>query len=528
MKTEIKYFSPTRFVWRAHGFARACLRTKVNRVMGPTTMPARSAWTCHTGAAVRANMIPPSVAVPLRSLLLSVMATVLIGSSCWAQDEDPVEQLPEPSVFLDAVREAYRAGPIGEHITVRAKDATGRRTTGRLRLLLNVDPIGDASVVRIEFDPLSVWWGGGVLTAISQRDETTFYEASLPGQPDLATISSALRPVPLPQLELAFSDDASLSLPTPYTPGSVWTSATMGTSSLDSREVVVIEGDSAGRTVSFTIDPRTDRLLTLHAQIGDVSEPDAVVIDLEFRPFEPPPVETWAIDISRRHRVDQLVDLLPRRGPVHVGDLSPQIELLDEATIPWRLGRALDTMAATANPPHALALVLFRHNADEQTQEDFVVSAQRAIQAIDVVLARPSNPAADAQTVVPGTTFPWRIATKSGVVFRLGDYAPVIYQQLVARWADDTTRGGPLLWDHSASRSIDWFERNAGAVLVLVGLDRNVLLIEPLDTNTDPNDLAQRMDAALRAAHPAYSRISDESDPMTRDPAAEQGPPPSQ
>ncbi|MBN4052664.1 hypothetical protein JYU07_00105 [Roseiflexus sp. AH-315-K22] len=446
----------------------------------------------------------------LRSLLLSVLATIVIGSSCWGQGEDPVEPLPEPSVFLDAVREAYRAGPIGEHVTVRVRDATGRRTTGRLRLLINVDPIGNASMVRIEFDPLVVWWGGGVLTAISQRDETTFYEESLPGLPDLEAISSALRPVPLPQLELAFSDDASLSSPTPYTPGTVWTSATMGRSSLDSREVVVITGDSAGRAVSLTIDPRTDRLLTLHAEIGEMGEPDAVVIDLEFRPFEPLPVEAWSIDTTRRETVDQLVDLLPRRGPVRVGDLSPRIELLDEATVPWRLGDALGAMSGVESPPHALALVLFRRSDDAPTQEDFVVAARRGMRAIDLVLARPPERSPDAATVVPGTTFPWRLVTKAGVVFRLGDYAPAAYRQLVARWAAETTRS-PLLWDHSAGRSIDWFDPNAGAVLVLIGLDRTVLLIEPLDTNTDPDDLAQTLDAALRAAHPAHSRLPGES-----------------
>lgn len=462
----------------------------------------------------------------LRSIPMSAMAALAMASACIAQNQDPAEQLPDPSVFIDAVREAYRAGPIGEHVTVRVRDAQGRQTTGRLKLFLSVDPVSSASVVRIEFDPLQVWWGGEMLIAISDRNETTFYSELLPGKPDLATISSALRPLPLPQLELAFSDDASFSMPTPYTPDTIWTSATLGTAIKGGREVVVIQGYSAGRSVSLTIDPRTDRLRTFHAEIGSLDGHDAIILDLEIRPIEPPPIEEWAIRTAHRSRVDQVIDLLPRRGPVHVGDFAPEIELLDEATIPWRLGQAIDAMAVEENPSHAIALILFRHNADEQTQEEFVVSATRAVAAIDIVHARPLMPAVDAQAVVPGATFPWRVATQVGVVFRLGDYEMLVYRQLVDRWAGESPHGGALLWDHSPSQSIDWFDRNAGAVLVLVAVDRTLLLIEPLDASTNADDLAAKIEAALQAEHPPYSLVLPPGDPVMDDPPVEDGPPP--
>ncbi len=461
-----------------------------------------------------------------RSICLSAMVALAMVSACIAQDRQPVEQLPEPGVFLDAVRQAYRAGPIGEHVTVRVKDASGRRTTGRLKLFLSVDPVADASMVRIEFDPLQVWWGGDTLIAISERNETIFYSEVLPGKPDFATISSALRPVPLPQLEMAFSDDVSFSMPTSYTPDTIWTSATLGTSGLGGSEVVVIEGISMGRTISFTIDPRTDRIRTFHAEIGPPDEPDAIVLDLEFRSFEPPPVEEWTIRTAGRRRVDQVIDLLPRRGPVHIGDLAPEIELLNEATIPWRLEQTLDAMTADEIPSHALALILFRHNADEQIQEEFVVSATRAITAIDIVLAQPLKPAPNAQAVEPGVTFPWRVTTQAGVVFRLGDYSPLVYRQLVERWGGESTRDGTLLWDHSPSRSIDWFDRNAGAVLVLVAMNRTVLLAESLDASTNVDDLATLIAEALRMAHPPYSLVPPLGDPAMDDQPHEHGPPP--
>ena len=425
-----------------------------------------------------------------------------------AQEKDEPEPLPPPQVFLEALRGAYRDGPIGEHVKITVEDSLGRKSVRRLKLYLDADPADRDASLRIEFDPLAVWWGGGELVAVTNRNEMVYYPKPLPGPPDLPTMSSALRPLPLPQLQLAFSADRGLSLPTPYTPHTVWIVATLADGQFGNGEVVEIEGVSGGREVRLWIDPQSDRLTLLRAQIGPAQDPAALTLEIECRAFDPPAPSGWRIATAGRWPVTSIVGLQPRRPPVRVGELTPEIELFDADTTPWRLSSILaESSGEPEGRPHALALILFRHDADEQMQGGFLVAAGSAIRAIDILRDRPLAPRTDERLVEPGRTHPWRLVVHAGVVFDLGDYSPARYRVLASRLAEQIGEPDTLLWDHSPSRSIGWFDDAAGALLILVGPDRTLLMVQPLDPDLDDVGLSDRIDAALRRAHPPRSIV---------------------
>lgn len=458
-----------------------------------------------------------SVLAPMLPAIARARTRVLVGwlgcaSVAIAQEKDDPDPLPPPPVFLEALRGAYRDGPIGEHVRITVEDSLGRKSVRRLKLYLDADPAARDPSLRIEFDPLEVWWGGGELVAVTNRNETVYYSMLLPGPPDLPTMSSALRPLPLPQLQLAFSADRGLSLPTPYTPHTVWTVARLADAQFGRGEVVEIEGMSGGREVRLWIDPRSDRLIRLRAQIGPPEDPAALTLEIECRAFDPPAPSGWRIDTIGRWPVTSIVDLQPRRPPVRVGDLTPEIELFDGDTMPWRLSTVLaESSGEPEGRPHALALILFRHDADEQMQDGFLNAAGSAIRAIDVLCNRALAPPTDERLVEPGRTHPWRLAVHAGVVFDLGDYSPLRYRELAPRWDEQFGAPGTLLWDHSPSRSIGWFDDAAGALLILVGPDRTLLMVEPLDPDSDHAALADRIDAALRLAHPPQSIVAPDT-----------------
>ena len=107
---------------------------------------------------------------------------------------------------------------------------------------------------------------------------------------------------------------------------------------------------STAGAVSLYIDAKTDRLRMFEARFGPPERPGSWTLKLECRPLDPPSAFEWVVDTAHRTAVESLSELVPREGPVQVGELVPEIELFDKNSNPWRLGPSLARLAADPKP----------------------------------------------------------------------------------------------------------------------------------------------------------------------------------
>ena len=105
------------------------------------------------------SILPPRLPGIARARSTVLVAWLGCASIAIAQEMDDPDPLPPPPVFLEALRGAYRDGPIGEHVRITVEDSLGRKSVRRLKLYLDADPAARDASLRIEFDPLQVWWG---------------------------------------------------------------------------------------------------------------------------------------------------------------------------------------------------------------------------------------------------------------------------------------------------------------------------------------------------------------------------------
>jgi hypothetical protein len=396
------------------------------------------------------------------------------------------EELPSPDVIIEILRSTYRAGPIAEHVEVEVIGDSGRRV-GNVTIKLDAsEPFTPR--LRLHLTPLEIWCTGDKLVAVSARNDTLAFEGRLNGPPSLEVIGEALRPLPLPQLELAFSSDARLVRPTPFTPEVRWLQVIEDRSPLGGPKLLMLVGRSGTREVKLLIDKATDRLRGLEAQIGPSDDPGSLTLEISVTPIRAGSPDEWAISTEGRELTDRLTQLTRRRGEVRVGEIAPEITLVRPGGSTWSLLDELARARERADPPHALALVLHRFDADADRMRDNNAWALIAMEALS-----------------PDRVSPWRLERHAGRIFELGEYdgGP----EALIGW--DAESHGPLHVDHSPGESIGLFSRGARAVLVLIGMNRRVVHVARLTGQTSEGVRLDALDS-LQAAFPQSSVVDPE------------------
>jgi len=431
---------------------------------------------------------------PEMTRCLLILFAVAVGSRA-----QPGE-MPSPEVVIEILRAEYRSAPIAEEVTVQVGRDIARRI-GRATVRLNAtDPARPR--LRIDLTPLEIWCDGPRLVAVSSRNDTLAVERRLPGPPSLDVLATVMRPVALPQLELAFSSDERLSSPTPFTPDVRWLQVIEGRRDVGGPTMLILLGQwGDGREIRLYIDKETDRLRGLEARLGDEEGHDALELKIDIRPEAIGGVGQWTITTEGRQLTERLIDLTPRRGPVSVGELCPELTLIRPGGTSWSLTDELARAKSREPLLHALCFVLHRFEQDDRRLSANVRWAQAALDAIG-----------------PEQVDPWRLARHAGRIYDLVDFGGGV---AAPEW--DSVRHGPLHTDHSPSRSIDWFAEDARAVLVLVGMDRRIIHISTFEGDQTPDpeqvDILAPALRALSAAFPIQSVVDDPAENADQQPS---------
>ena len=161
-------------------------------------------------------------------------------------------------------------------------------------------------------------------------------------------------------------------------------------------------------------------------------------------------------------------------------------------------GTNLHRLLAAA--PSPAALILYRATPIERLE-----AASRDARAAGAVVR-----AAQLGQVSPGeaAATPIDLRLIPAMVMELGQYSRERLEQEQKQWGGGATRGAEalpattpeLLWANSASQTLDRFDPKAGAVLVLIGPDKKVIRVIPVDGRaSNPAALAAELRAALGA-----------------------------
>ncbi len=218
----------------------------------------------------------------------------------------------DPAIAFDDLAAHYRRAPSAERIEVRA---TSNGQTRAEPILLQIEPPG---VVQLTIGSLTVWSDSKSLRIVSRLDEQSYFERPVDQRDVLASLDAVLPPLPLPQLALAFADDPAASL-TAYCVGVRWSKASVDDATRPA--IISVEGSSERVEVSLKADAATGRILRMLTTLDG----GMTTVELTTEPLAPAEARPIGIDTSRRDRVSDPADFVPRRAKVLIGDVLPAL-----------------------------------------------------------------------------------------------------------------------------------------------------------------------------------------------------------
>jgi hypothetical protein len=206
-----------------------------------------------------------------------------------------------------------------------------------------------------------VFMQDSMLTAVNLFDRTTYYRVACDPSP-LAALAANFPPVPLPQVALAFADDAALAEPTPLTPGVSWTSIEPVTET--GRALLILRGRAApGHAVTLAYDRTTTRLRRFTIDFAGGTAPDALAkLELTSSPGDAGNAKNWALPITNRTRVDSPASLVPPRSGLAAGSSIKHASLMTRDLAPLA-PEDLFAKSPSGGGPGATILVTLRGDA---------------------------------------------------------------------------------------------------------------------------------------------------------------------
>ncbi len=283
------------------------------------------------------------------------------------------ESIASPDDALRRARDAYRAQPVMERVTVaHTSGGVTRRATVTLRLLAP-SPASPRRAL-LALDRLRVAIIGDELIAAADRPGGPVWRETLrAGEP--AADLGALPGVPFPQVAWALDEafDPAL-LPRPI--GRVrWARVTT-----PDRAAVGVEGEGESGSVSITLDARTMRLRSLRASIrgGEIA--------LAIYPREADNPAAWGIDAAGRAPAASPAELLA--GVAHRSPAAPArklgpVSLVTGDLAPWSIRDALKRPDQPGASPRPTPIVFVRVNGAGEPGEQGERDARAVLAALD-------------------------------------------------------------------------------------------------------------------------------------------------
>jgi hypothetical protein len=407
------------------------------------------------------------------------LATLALALAVHAQPADDGHPALDytPALIIAEAQAAYRAGPVADAMTVHFRTGAGRSRSSPLIVRLDASQPDAEPVFRLEFDEtnveeLLISAGGGVLTAANTDNENDRWILQNAGS-DIASILSHFPPLPVPQLQLAFGP-RSFADPCPYTTAVAWhTAEAVPAGPLVGEAGITLRGHAAASQVEAMFDARTLRLRSFRAELDG-----GAVLELESKPVDAGNPADWTIPSAGRRTVAALSDLAAQRGPMSAGHFILDLSFNTSDGSAWSLHAALKALPPrapeTISP--AVALVMFRLPADPVRLATSEASAR-----MGMLIAQ--------RAVADGVL----LQTQLVAAINLG--AEVGLPALRQRWGTD---GARLMWGTPAS-SIDRFDTESSAVLVLIAPDRRLLGVLPLDAAADQTPVVEEIRRLLSA-----------------------------
>lgn len=404
----------------------------------------------------------------------------------------------EPDVALADARAAYRAGPVADRVAVSVRRGSQilRRDIFTVRLSAGSPDSRDDDAVRIELGRLRIGLSGTTLVIERAAGDGPCLVHTLDQPPTSTALVSILRPLPIPQLDLAFGTaDAGL---TPLAASIVWTSATLEP---DARPATVtLRGRGDGGPVELTLFAATGRLQRLTLQLEPADADPPLTLELLSTPLpDAGDPSTWRIDTTGREQVHDLTELFRQERPVAPGAPVGELLLFDLELNAWSLTQA--QAAADRKTPPPVVLILFRADAAAQATSVFD-DALSGARALTRLAATTTPPAADPSDMP--------FLAVAAAVFELNAFRRDRLVQLQHAWNEqlDQTAGlaVPLLWSVHPGQTIDRFAQDASAALVVVDADGRCRGVVHLDQAADRLDELTAQLATLLRPTPVLQR----------------------
>jgi len=153
-------------------------------------------------------------------MLMFLFTAVVASSSLAAPDEQRATKeadLISAEKAFARLRQAHRSETIAERVWLEVESGGAtQRSEATLRVSRDRGAL-------LELGALRILAKQGVIQATHMRNGVVYYEQRINDASVWEMMRSALPPVPLPQLALAFSEDPEAANPTPMTPGVTWT-----------------------------------------------------------------------------------------------------------------------------------------------------------------------------------------------------------------------------------------------------------------------------------------------------------------
>lgn len=394
----------------------------------------------------------------------AIIALLVVSFSSLPARAQEAEPDIDPGLFMEALRESYRARAAAERIIVAV---SGPSDTIRRSIVLRIEPGAPDDPgprqARIDLGDLRVWATADRMVCEHAGDPTRYFEAPLPGHVTPGALAEVLPPIPVPQLALATTDLEATSNLFDHARDIRWRS--LSRARRGGEEVAILEGDAelGAITLISTFHDLRLRSIRLAAEAG--------TLELTIREIEGGSPETWPIATEGRVRIDTLRALRTAPGPIPIGAPLPDLRVrtrLGEESIP------LDGLLGDA----PTCLIVHRVPVDAGIAEAIEQDARAALSACRAT--------AGARPVILSA-----VELAAGTPERVGT--------LLERWRE---WGGeaPIAWHDSPALTIGRLAPGRDACIAVIDGGRRLVGIISLDGRAaDDAAIAQELGVLLAA-----------------------------
>lgn len=235
-------------------------------------------------------------------------------------DDQELLDLGDPELVMMLMQEAYRTRPTNERVEIKfwqdqnafhahERPSPDRTSVVHIRVVPNARVQNERAemmavpVLGLELEQTQIQIVDDVCEAVTQHRDDVVFRTRLDGPPTPERIARALRPIPLPQIALAFGDTNRTDTVGVGLEPIVWSVLSQG----ERVGLVELHGDIRGTPVLLVVSSRTHKLVRASFAVnGDAFQG---WIDLTVTPRSPQSIQSWVRDHTKRTEVGTFAQL---------------------------------------------------------------------------------------------------------------------------------------------------------------------------------------------------------------------------